>query len=141
MSTRENGCPRAVRAFVYEVERRANTKILRGSIMARPVGLVLEMQVQPGPSDAGARMDERVGKPSVHEPGAQGYGWLMRADGGRCHLEECDADAVAARFATRFMWLFMLAGCTVYRSLDAAVQAALSVLSPMSMGQAAGFHR
>ena len=85
MSTRENGCPRAVRAFVYEVERRANTKILRGSIMARPVGLVLEMQVQPGPSDAGARMDERVGKPYVHEPGAQGYGWLMRADGSNAH--------------------------------------------------------
>ena len=83
--------------------------------MARPVGLVLELQVQPGPSDARARMDERVGKPYVHEPGAQGYAW--------------------------FMSRLMLARCTVYRSLDAAVPAALSVLSPMSMGQAAGFPR
>ena len=84
--------------------------------MARPVGLVLEMQVQPGLSDElRARMDERVGKPYVHEPGVQGYAW--------------------------FMSRLMLARCTVYRSLDAAVQAALSVLSPMYMGQAAGFHR
>lgn len=119
--------------------------------MARPVGLVLEMQVQPGLSDElRARMDERVGKPYVHEPGVQGYAWFMRADGGTCHLEECDADAVAAlahgqpfatRFATRVMSRLMLARCTVYRSLDAAVQAALSVLSPMYMGQAAGFPR
>ena len=84
--------------------------------MARSVGLVLEMQVQSGPSDAlRALMDERVGKPDLHEPGAQGYAW--------------------------FMSRLMLARCTVYRSLDAAVQAALSVLSPMYMGQAAGFPR
>ncbi len=115
--------------------------------MARPVGVVLEMQVQSGLSDAlRARMDERVGKPYVHEPGVQGYAWFMRADGGTCHLEECDGDAVAALahgqpFATRVRSRLMLARCTVYRSLDAAVQAALSVLSPMYMGQAAGFPR
>ncbi len=84
--------------------------------MARPVGLVLEMQVPSGPSDAlRALMDERVGEPYLHEPGARGYAW--------------------------FMSRLMLARCTVYRSLDAAVQAVLSVRCPMSMGQAAGFPR
>lgn len=84
--------------------------------MARPVGLVQAMRVQSGPSAAlRVHMDGRGGEPYVYGADVRGYAW--------------------------FMSRLMLARCTGYRSLDAAVQAVLSVLSPMSMGQAAGFFR
>ena len=122
-----------------------------GGDMAGPVSWVLETPVHPERSDElRALIEEMVANTHTHELGAQNYEWFMSADGRVCHLYERYVDSAAAlvhcqtfgtRFAGRFMSLLTPTRCTVYGSPDAAVQAALSVLNPTYMGQAAGFYR
>lgn len=119
--------------------------------MAGPVSWVLELQVRSGSSDAlRTLMEEMVSSTHASEPGTHGYEWYMSADGNALHVCERYADSEAAlahlhtfgqRFAARFFALLTPTRFTIYGSPDAAVQGALAAMSPMYLGQAAGFHR
>ncbi len=119
--------------------------------MSGPVSWMLELDVQPGRSDAlRSLMEEMVSSTHATEPGTLAYEWYVSADNRRCHVYERYADSAAAlahcqifgaRFLARFFALLTPTRCTVYGAPDAAVQQALAALHPAVLGQAAGFHR
>ncbi|MCX7558332.1 antibiotic biosynthesis monooxygenase [Sulfitobacter sp. F26204] len=112
---------------------------------------VLEMRVQEGQADkVQPLLDEMVAATKSDEPGALHYEYYMPEDRSTCTVLERYADNAAvmvhlgnfgAKFAERFLTVFVPERFTVYGLANAEVRGALAGFGATHQSMVSGFHR